>query len=100
MKKHSDTHFEIIFERRQGGRYYIHSPDVRGLHLAGPRLEDLSKIVETAIKDLLWHNADIVVDRLRWVPSLDKIAEQLARKTSMDKLSEKKIAVLNIQKAA
>lgn len=60
----------VIFEQRDGDHFYIHSPDVPGLHLAGRSFDELHKLLPTAIKDLYWHNSEIVIDSIRWLPNL------------------------------
>jgi hypothetical protein len=66
----------IEFTQRDG-RFYARSSDVPGLHLAGPDIDALHRDIEPVLKDLLWHNSDIVVDKLAWVPSLKDLAAKL-----------------------
>ncbi len=58
---------KVIFERRDGDHFYIHSPDIPGLHLSGRNFDELNTLLETAVKDLFWHNSEIVIDSIRWV---------------------------------
>ena len=100
MQTPSEIYVEIIFERREGNRYYIHSPHIRGLHLSGPKLEELNALLGTAIKDLLYHNSDIVIDGIRWVPSLDDVVKQIGGAPADQPSVEKKTYVMNVQRAA
>lgn len=91
----------IQFKRLDEGRCYISSADIPGLHMAGPDIEALNAELETIVKDLLFHNDDIVVDQLRWVPTLDAVAERFkgGRKPSqLDR--EERTYVLIVKDAA
>jgi hypothetical protein len=66
----------VEFRRDEDGRCHIGSPDLIGLHLAGHDMDVLRKELDTIIKDLVWFNLGRVIDRLRWVPSLEEIAEK------------------------
>jgi hypothetical protein len=70
-----DAVFQIAlsFIKRADGSYYIHSPNVPGLHLAGKDLAALRRDIDPAVRDLLRENLNIDVDEVRWVPSLDDI---------------------------
>jgi predicted RNase H-like HicB family nuclease len=71
------TEFAVRIEFRRGdGRCYISSPDLPGLHLAGDDLDALRNQLDTIIKDLVWHNYNRVIDKLRWIPNLDEIVEK------------------------
>ena len=70
---------ELLFDRRSDGRYYVHSPDVPGLHLAGPDIDALRADVEPAVKDLLKYNRNLSVGKIRWVPSLDEVLKRLEK---------------------
>jgi hypothetical protein len=69
---------QLVFDKRLDGRIHVHSPSVPGLHLAGNDLEAIQSDIEPIVKDLLFHNANVVVDRIRWVPSLEDVVRQLA----------------------
>jgi len=62
---------QVTFVKRPDGRFHIHSPGIPGLHLAGRDLDKLRADLEPIVKELLFHNHNIVVDQLSWVPSLD-----------------------------
>ena len=62
---------QVKFVRRPDGRFHINSPGIPGLHLAGRDLDRIRADLEPIVKDLLFHNHNIVVDQLSWVPSLD-----------------------------
>lgn len=70
---------ELYFDLRSDGRYYIHSPHVPGLRLAGSDLEALRDDIEPAVRDLLLHNRELQVDSIRWVPSLDEVMDQFGQ---------------------
>lgn len=51
------TEFAVRIEFRHGdGRCYISSPDLVGLHLAGPDMAALRNDLEPVIKDLVYYN--------------------------------------------
>lgn len=68
---------QLIFDQRQDGRFHVHSPSVPGLHLAGRDLSEIQADIEPIVKDLLLHNANVVVDKIRWVPSLEDVVRQM-----------------------
>ena len=67
----------VLFDKAADGRYYVHSPNVIGLHLAGTDIDVIRREIETIVKDLLWFNHKLAVDEIRWVPSLDHVVKQL-----------------------
>jgi len=69
---------QLVFDKRHDGRIHVHSPSVPGLHLAGHDLQSIQSDIEPIVKDLLLHNANVVVDRIRWVPSLEEVVRQMA----------------------
>jgi hypothetical protein len=79
------TEFAIRIEFRHGdGRCYISSPDLKGLHLAGSDMGTLRADLEIVIKDLMYHNYNRVIDRLRFVPSLEEISEKYQSLRQLD----------------
>lgn len=68
----------LVFDKRRDGRIHVHSPNVPGLHLAGSDLQSIESDIEPIVKDLLLHNANVVVDRIRWVPSLEDVVREMA----------------------
>ena len=76
---------ELLFDQRSDGRYFIHSPHVPGLRLAGPDLEALCADIEPAVKDLLQHNRELAVESIRWVPSIDEVLKEFDRPAQIDK---------------
>jgi len=74
-----DTEFvaQVRFEKRPDGRFHIRSPNIPGLHLAGRDLEKIRADLEPIVKDLLFHNLNVVVDKLSWVPSIDAMVTRL-----------------------
>jgi len=77
MTTQNEFRIEIVFDKRDDGRFHIHSASVPGLHLAGIDLDALRADVEPVVKDLLWFNKKIIVDSVRWIPSLDDIVDKL-----------------------
>lgn len=69
---------QLIFDQRHDGRFHVHSPSVPGLHLAGDDLGAIQADIEPIVKDLLLHNAKVIVDRIRWVPSIEDVVKQLS----------------------
>ena len=43
----------VHFDKDQDGRYYVHSPNVTGLHLAGTDLNAIRGEINIIVKDLL-----------------------------------------------
>src|SRR5438128_3129922 len=76
---HASTEFSICvhFDKAEDGRYYVHSPNVIGLHLAGTDIDLIRREIETIVKDLLLLNHQITANEIRWVPSLDHVVKQL-----------------------
>ena len=69
---------QLLFDKKRDGRIHVHSPSVPGLHLAGDDLEAIRGDIEPAVRDLLLHNSRVVVDKIRWVPSLEEVVRQMA----------------------
>jgi hypothetical protein len=69
---------QLLFDKAHDGRIHVHSPNIPGLHLAGDDLESIRADIEPIVKDLLFHNSNVVVDRIRWVPSLEEVVRQMA----------------------
>jgi len=67
----------VLFDKHKDGWYYVHSPNVIGLHLAGTDVALIRQEIETIVKDLLWLNHKIAADQIRCVPSLDHVMKQL-----------------------
>lgn len=86
MQKITANEFSIqlLFDQKSDGRYFIHSPHVPGLRLAGFDLEALRADIEPAVKDLLFHNRNLAVESIRWVPSIDEVLEELERSDDKD----------------
>jgi hypothetical protein len=74
---HKDFYVELVFTKRRNGRFYVHSPTLPGLHLAGSDIDLIRADIEPIVKDLLRHNAGIPVDEIQWVPPLDQISTAL-----------------------
>jgi hypothetical protein len=75
--QHSEFRIRLWFDRRPDGRYYIHSPNVPGLHLAGRDLRALCDDIDPAVKQLLRNNLKIEVDEVRWMPTIEEMQRQL-----------------------
>ena len=71
------THVEVLFERHSDGRYYVHSPNLPGLHLAGEDIDTIRKDLKTIMKDLFWHNLNLIIDEIQFVPDLENIVREL-----------------------
>ena len=86
MQKNTASEFSIqlLFDQMSDGRYFIHSPHVPGLRLAGFNLEALRADIEPAVKDLLFHNRNLHVESIRWVPSINEVLEELERPEEKD----------------
>ncbi len=101
MSATKEVSVKVQFKRADEDRYYISSTDIPGLHMAGQDIESLNAELETVIKDLLWYNDDIVVDRLRWVPKLDAVVERFKGNKAASQLDgEERTYVLTLKEAA
>ncbi|HXQ53391.1 MAG TPA: hypothetical protein VN802_20025 [Stellaceae bacterium] len=69
---------QLLFDKRKDGRFHVHSPDVPGLHLAGDDIDAIRADVEPVLKDVLLHNAKVVVDTIHWHPSLEDVVKTIA----------------------
>ncbi len=81
----SEFSIQLLFDQMSNGRYFIHSPHVPGLRLTGFNLDALRADIEPAVKDLLFHNRNLDVESIRWVPSIDEVLEELKRPKKKDK---------------
>jgi hypothetical protein len=88
----------VNFRRDDDGYCYIDSPDVIGLHLAGSDIDTLRAELDTIIKDLVWHNHGRIIDRIRWIPSLDQISQKYSDANASKERSE--ICVVQVEEAA
>jgi predicted RNase H-like HicB family nuclease len=70
---------QLLFARREDGGFHVYSPDVPGLHLHGSDLAAIRAEIEPIIKDLLYYNLKVIIDNIRWVPSLDEMVHRMAR---------------------
>jgi hypothetical protein len=77
MTKPTGFVIQLLFDQRMDGRFHVHSPDVPGLHLAGPNLDEIRPDIEPVLKDILFHNSDVVVDKIDWYPSLEDVVKQM-----------------------
>lgn len=68
---------QVQFDQRRDGRFHIHSPSIPGLHLAGRDLDKIRADLEPIVKDLLFHNLNMIVDKIGWVPSIDEVVKRL-----------------------
>ena len=68
---------ELLFDQRRDGRFHVHSPNVPGFHLAGRDLQEIREDLEPVLKDLLYHNSNVIVDQIRWVPSLEEVVKRM-----------------------
>jgi hypothetical protein len=96
----SEISVTVIFEHREENRYYIHSPHIPGLHLAGPKLEELNALLETTIRDLLYYKSNIFIDGIRWVPSLDDVTKQLSGTPQNPPAIDNKTYLISVHAAA
>ena len=90
----------IEFRRGDDGYCYIGSPDLFGLHLAGPDLNLLRSELDTIIRDLVWFNHNRVLDAIRWIPSLEQIAQKYTDAKVVDAQSRSEICILQLEAAA
>jgi len=82
MAKPREFRLKLIYEKRRDGRFYIHSSDLPGLHLAGSDLDRLQADLEPVIKELLFFNWDFVAEKIKWLPPLDLVKSRLGRSPS------------------
>jgi hypothetical protein len=94
------TEFALRIDFRRGeGRCYISSPDLVGLHLAGPDMDALREDLEPVIKDLVFHNLNRVIDKLRFIPSLEEIAEKYHTLQNLDESGRTEVCLIQLQAA-
>lgn len=72
----------LLFEKKRDGRFYVCSPDLAGLHLAGSDLDKIRADLEPVIKELLFFNSDFVADTIKWVPSFDQAMHNVKQSLS------------------
>jgi predicted RNase H-like HicB family nuclease len=77
MPSSNEFAIELLFDKSRDGRFHVHSPNVPGLHLAGYDLAAIRADIEPIVKDLLYHNSGVIVDHIRWVPSLEELIRQI-----------------------
>jgi hypothetical protein len=76
MTAEAEFEIRLVYDQRPDGRFYIHSPNVPGLHLSGISLGALTTDIEPLIRDLLLYNSKVIVDSIRWVPPLEEMIEK------------------------
>ena len=94
MDRQADCAIEILFETREDGRFYAHSPDLPGLHLASKDLKALRADFEPAIRDLIAGNTRFQVDKLQFVPSLNSIT------TRFDQGTKRELCIVSFKRSA
>lgn len=70
---------ELLLEKKGDGRFYVRSPNLAGLHLAGSDIEAIRADIEPVVKDLLFYNKNFRTDEIVWVPSLEQITEAMTQ---------------------
>jgi len=70
---------EIIYEKRDGGRYFLRSQDIPGFRLEGADFEKIQADLTPVVIDLLEHNMGFSVESLRWIPSPEEVRLHLDR---------------------
>ena len=87
---------QILFETSGDGRFHVHSPDLAGLHLAGRDLATIRADLEPIVKELLFHNSNVIADKIRWVPSLEEVVSQMTRPPTVPSSSSREQKFLMI----
>jgi hypothetical protein len=77
MPDENEFEIRLVYDRREDGRFHIHSPSVPGLHLSGSDLNRLTVDIEPLVRELLLRNSGVVVDTIKWVPPLEEMMERL-----------------------
>lgn len=70
MSSPNTVAIELRFDRRDDGRFHVHSPDLPGFHLAGMDLDALRGDFQSAIRDLIDGNIKAPIERLHFFPNL------------------------------
>lgn len=78
---------ELLFDKRNDGRFHVHSPSVPGFHLAGQNLEAVRADIEPVLKDILFHNSKVIVDKIEWHPSLAEVTKRMTQPLPPDETS-------------
>ena len=73
---------QILFKRSSDGGFHVHSPNLAGLHLAGRDLTAIRADLEPIVKELLFFNANVIADHIRWVSSLEDVMRQMTQPSS------------------
>ncbi len=64
---------ELIYDKRDDGRFHIHSPDLPGLHLIGPDPSALVSDLDAVLRDMLHVTTSQAVDQMLTVPSFQSL---------------------------
>lgn len=79
MLNQDEFAIRLVYDQKQDGRFHISSPDIPGLHLSGPDLAAITEDIEPLVRELLLHNAGVVVDTVKWVLPLEEMIEKMRR---------------------
>ena len=65
---------ELIYDRRDDGRFHIHSPDLPGLNLIGPDPGVLVADLEPVLRDMLHASTGRTVDTMLAIESFQSLS--------------------------
>jgi hypothetical protein len=72
-RRFTECAIELYFDRRDDGRFHIHSPDLPGLHLIGPSPDPLLVDLDAVLRDMLLATTSQAVDTMLTVPSFQSL---------------------------
>jgi predicted RNase H-like HicB family nuclease len=64
---------EVRYDKREDGRFHIHSPDLPGLHLVGPDPDALMADLEPVLREMLRVTTSQAVDTMMVLPSFQEL---------------------------
>jgi predicted RNase H-like HicB family nuclease len=60
---------EVRYDKREDGRFHVHSPDLPGFHLVGPSPDALIADVEPVLREMLRVTTSQTVDTMMVLPT-------------------------------
>jgi hypothetical protein len=86
MPKQTEMVVEIIYEKREGNRYFLRSQDIPGFRLEGGDFDKIQADLGPVVIDLLEHNMGFSVESFRWIPTPEEVKQHLDKPHSEGKV--------------
>lgn len=64
---------EVRYDKREDGRFHIHSPDLPGLHLVGSNPDALTADLEPVLREMLRVTTSQAIDTMMVLPSFETL---------------------------